>query len=134
MGISGVSVLDTHIWIWWVHDGSRLKESQRRALSANETDRIGVSAISCGEVAKLTELGRLGLPLPVETWFSQALAYPGVELLDLNPEVAVASTRLGGEHKDTADQIIVATALTHSCPLVTSDRKLTRYTNVETIT
>tara|TARA_B100001123_G_C15335626_1_gene1032727 strand:- start:985 stop:1215 length:231 start_codon:yes stop_codon:yes gene_type:complete len=76
----------------------------------------------------------LGLPLPVETWFSQALAYPGVELLDLNPEVAVASTRLGGEHKDTADQIIVAKALTHNCPLVTSDRKLTRYTNVETIT
>ncbi|MBK35593.1 MAG: PIN domain nuclease [Gemmatimonadetes bacterium] len=125
-------VLDKHIWIWWVHDDSRLKESQRRALSAN--DRIGVSAISCWEVAKLTELGRLGLPLPVETWFSQALAYPGVELLDLNPEVAVASTRLGGEHKDTADQIIVAKALTHNCPLVTSDRKLTRYTNVETIT
>jgi len=127
-----VIVLDKHIWIWWVHDDSRLKESQRRALSAN--DRIGVSAISCWEVAKLTELGRLGLPLPVETWFSQALAYPGVELLDLNPEVAVASTRLGGEHKDTADQIIVAKALTHNCPLVTSDRKLTRYTNVETIT
>ena len=127
-------VLDTHIWIWWVHDDSRLKETQKEALSANESGTIGVSAISCWEIAKLVELGRIALPRPIEEWFLLALAYPGEKLLELSPEISVTSTRLEGAHKDPADQIIVATAKTHDCPLVTSDVKLAKYPDLETIT
>lgn len=48
-------VLDTHIWIWWVHGGEQLTQNQIRAIQANESDVIGVSAITCWEVAKLVE-------------------------------------------------------------------------------
>ena len=44
---------------------------------------LGICAISCWEVAKLVERGRLTLPLPTGQWLTQALAYPGVRLLDL---------------------------------------------------
>jgi PIN domain nuclease of toxin-antitoxin system len=129
-----VIVLDTHIWVWWVHDDDHLQDSQVEIITANETDIIGVSAISCWEVAKLVEYKRLDLPCSLEEWFAQAQNYPGVQLLDLTPEIAIASTQLPGEfHRDPADQIIVATARVNNCPLVTSDGKISRYPHVTTI-
>ncbi len=127
-------VLDTHIWVWWVHDDEHLSQVQREAITANETDVIGVSAISCWEIAKLVEYGRLELPCTLETWFEQALSYPGIQLLALTPEIAIESTRLPGEfHRDPADQIIVATARVYGCPLVTLDDKILNYPHVATI-
>ena len=103
-------VLDTHIWVWWVHDDSRLPSSLRAYLNAQETG-IGVSAICCWEVAKLVELHRITLSRPVGEWLDVALAYRGVQLLALTPRIAVESTQLPGTfHRDPADQIIVATA------------------------
>lgn len=124
-------VLDTHIWVWWVHGDGRLTLTQAEVIEAAETDVIGVSAISCWEIAKLVEYNRLELPGSLSEWFEQALSYPGVRLLELTPEIAVESTRLPGEfHRDPADQIIVATARVHGCPVVTSDTKLLEYQHV----
>lgn len=127
-------VLDTHIWVWWVHGDERLTKTQAEAIETHETDVIGVSAISCWEVAKLVEYGRLELPCSLAKWFEQALRYPGIRLLELTPEIAIESIQLPGEfHRDPADQIIVATARIHGCPLATSDSKLLGYPHVETI-
>ncbi|MEW6716254.1 MAG: type II toxin-antitoxin system VapC family toxin [Chloroflexota bacterium] len=127
-------VLDTHIWIWWVHGDKNLTEAQENIITESETDEIGISAITCWEIAKLVEYGRLELPCSIDEWFEQALSYPGIRILDLSPEIAIESTRLPGEfHLDPADQIIVATARIHNCPLVTSDRKMLDYTHVTTI-
>ncbi len=127
-------VLDTHIWVWWVHGSGRLAESQQEAIRSNESDVLGISAISCWEIAKLVERNRLELPCSLSEWFVQALSYPGVFLLELTPEIAVESTRLPGQfHSDPADQLIVATARVHDCELVTSDRKLQAYPHVPTI-
>ena len=47
---------------------------------------------------------------------------------------AIASARLPGEfHNDTADQIIVATARAHDCPLLTRDSKILSYPHVNSI-
>ena len=44
-------------------------------------------------------------------WFAAALAYPGVQLVDLSPEISIDANYLPGDfHKDPADRIIVATA------------------------
>ena len=127
-------VLDTHIWVRWVHGDERLTRTQAEVIEANETDVIGVSAISCWEIAKLVEYGRLELPCSLGEWFEDALSYPGIRLLELTPEIAIESTQLPGEfHRDPADQMIVATARVYGCPLVTSDGRLLEYPHVETI-
>ncbi len=127
-------VLDTHVWVWWVHGDARLTTTQAKAILANEPSGIGVSAISCWEVAKLVERGKLKLPRPVVAWLREALGYPGVRLLGLTPEIAAASAALPDPfHRDPADQIIVATARTHGASLVTSDRKILSYPHVQTI-
>jgi PIN domain nuclease of toxin-antitoxin system len=97
-------------------------------LESSEQTGISVSAISCWEVAKLVEQGRLTLPCPVFDWLQQAISYPGVRLIDLSPRICVESTQLPGEfHRDPADQIIVATARILDAPLVTMDRKILEY-------
>jgi len=111
-----------------------LTAAQRDAITANETDAIGISAISCWEIAKLVEYGRLELPAPLEDWLEQALIYPGVQLVALTAEIAIESTRLPGEfHRDPADQMIVAAAQLYGCPPVTSDEKILKYEHLITI-
>ena len=77
-------VLDTHIWIWWTIDPDQLSENQHQAITISENDEIGVSAISCWEVAKLCEYGRLELPVALSEWFKTALGYPGISVVNLN--------------------------------------------------
>ena len=127
-------LLDIHIWVWWIHGDSQLTQTQIEAIEANEADIIGISAISCWEIAKLVEYERLILPVPLNEWFEQALAYPGIQLFELTPQIAITSTQLPGNyHSDPADQIIAATAIEHKCYLVTSDSKIIQYTHVQTI-
>lgn len=127
-------ILDTHIWVWWVHGDERITSSQTEVIKANESDIIGVSAISAWEIAKLVEYDRLTLPCHLQEWFSEALSYPGVRLIELTPEIAVESTKLpGGFHRDPADQIIVATARFQDSALVTSDSKILQYPHVNSV-
>lgn len=125
-------VLDTHIWVWWVHGDPQLPANYRAYLQQAEPQGLGICAISGWEVAKLVELKRLSLPVPVSDWLEQALAYPGMRWLDLTPAIAVESTQLPGAfHRDPADQIIVATARIYNCPLITLDEKILSYPHVQ---
>lgn len=125
-------ILDTHIWVWWVHDAPELPTTYRAEVERHESEGLGISAISCWEVAKLVELGRLTLPFPVEEWLSRALMEPGIRLLPLTPQIAVESTRLPPPfHRDPADQIIVSTARVYGCPLVTVDGRIRAYPHVQ---
>jgi PIN domain nuclease of toxin-antitoxin system len=134
MGRLAMIVLDTHIWVWWVHDDPHLTNQQNQWLQQYESQGLGVSAISCWEVAKLAEYNRLKLPCSVSDWMAQALAYPGMRLLPLSPQVAVESTQLPGSfHRDPADQIIVATARIYNCPLLTADAKIISYSHVQAL-
>jgi len=127
-----VIVLDTHIWVWWVHNDPQLTNKLRAVIQGHEDEGLGVSIFSCWEVAKLVELKRLTLHCSIEEWFDTALRYPGIQLLALTPEIVIESTRLPGEfHRDPADQIIVATARVHDCLLLTVDEKILQYPHVQ---
>jgi PIN domain nuclease of toxin-antitoxin system len=134
VGSAEMIIIDTHIWVWWVHDDKKLTKAQIEIIKTNEDNTIGISAISLWEIAKLVERERLVLPCPIEEWFEQAMSYPGIRIMELTPEIVIESTQLPGEfHRDPADQIIVATARVIDCRLVTSDEKITEYPHVETI-
>lgn len=125
-------VLDTHVWIWWVHGDSLLPQDFQSYIQRHVSQGLGVSIFSCWEVAKLVERGRISLPFPVEDWLQLALTEPGIRLLQLTPQIIVESTRLPGTfHRDPADQVIVATARVYACPLVTMDNQIRNYQHVQ---
>jgi PIN domain nuclease of toxin-antitoxin system len=133
MGNNGMILLDTHIWIWWVDNSPRLTDSQRSWIDQHQADGLGLSVISCWEVAKAVESGRLTLSIPVQDWLNAAIAYPGIRLLDLTIPIIVESTQLTGFHRDPGDQLIVATARICQIPLLTADAKILAYPDVVTL-
>lgn len=126
-------LLDTHAWIPWVaEDYHFLSKAAIKAIKKAES--LGVSAISCWEVAMLSSKKRLTLQLDVQDWVEIALKRPGIQLMNLDPEILVLSTRLPGEfHPDPADQMIAATALKYGIPLVTKDKYIHQWGHIETI-
>lgn len=125
-------LLDTHVWIWWVSQASQWTPQLEQVIQSYQPAGLGVSLISCWEVAKLVEVGRLQLTLPTLDWLNQALLYPGVQLLELTIPIVVESTQLPGPfHRDPADQIIVATARVYNIPILTADNKILAYPHVQ---
>jgi PIN domain nuclease of toxin-antitoxin system len=109
--------LDTHVLLHAVTGA--LRPAERRLLSAA---RWGVSAIVLWEIAKLSQLGRITMDLQdpeIGTVLKQVHVWP------ITREIAHASTRLD-VRGDPADELIAATSLVHSVPLLTRDAVLRR--------
>lgn len=113
-----------------MNDDEPLKSSSALAPieAAAEKEQVRVAAISVWEVGMLEAKNRISLRSPVNEWVRQALTAPGISLVPLAPEIALASSRLPGELPgDPADRIIVATARILNATLVTKDKKIIAY-------
>ncbi len=134
-GATTVIVLDTHVWLWWLHNPKELSKQAESAIKQSELKNgILISAISVWEVAVKIQLGKLIIPMDIDRWFVKAKDYPGCRIKPLTPEDAISSTLLPGKfHKDPADRIIIAFARRHGVPLITCDQKIIEYAHVETL-
>jgi len=126
-------VLDTHVWLFWVNDDREL--ISKKALTAiNRAESLGVSVISCWEIAMLVAKRRLAFNMDVQDWVNQASKYPGIRLIGLDAEVAVLSTRLPGNFNgDPADRMIVATCMKHNVPLISKDKMIRSWGQIKVI-
>jgi PIN domain nuclease of toxin-antitoxin system len=116
-------VLNTHAWLWWVSKPSGLSRIAKRRIERES--RLGISAISCLEIATLVAKSRISLDRDTLEWLDAALMLPKVELLPLTPPIAVKASLLGNNFPgDPADRIIAATAIIESAPLVTKDGRI----------
>jgi PIN domain nuclease of toxin-antitoxin system len=123
-------LLDTHVWLWFaLGDAGHLAAPVRKKIEAAALGgRLAVSAISVWEIGMLEAKGRIVLGSPCEKWVAAALALPGLRLIGLEPEIAVASSRLPGAiHADPADRIMAATARARDAVLATADERLLEF-------
>lgn len=125
-------LLDTHAWIE-LACGKPVPPLVEQTVTAH-AGTLALADISLWETAKLTELGRLRLSVPLAEFFRLAVA-PELTVLPVTPAIAERVTALeaSGFHKDPADQLIVATALVHGLHLVTDDHRIRRWAGVPTL-
>ena len=109
--------LDTHILIFAVRD--ELQQREQALLARNQWS---VSAIVLWELAKLVQLGRVGMDLD-DREVTRVMNRLHVWPIDL--VVARVSTRLDFS-SDPADEIIAATSIVHHVPLLTRDHAIRR--------
>ena len=109
--------LDTHIIIFALTGA--LRPAERELLSR---DRWSMSAIVLWELAKLAQLGRVDIDVDDR---EVAAALNRIHVWPIDLAVARTSTRLDFA-ADPADEIIAATSVVHSVPLLTRDRVMLR--------
>jgi PIN domain nuclease of toxin-antitoxin system len=121
-----VIVLDTHAWIWWRSDPSRLSGAAARAIA--EADALGLCSISVWELGMLVRRGRISLDREVRTWTGQALAEHRLAVIAPDAGVALEAALLDDTFPgDPADRLIYATARSAGARLVTRDERIARF-------
>ena len=130
--MSATLLLDTCAWLDAFAAPELLKPTVRKLLAGEHL--VHVSAISLLEVGRKEAKGELVFGMALSKWFQLALPPNRVRVLEISPEIAIDATRLPDwPHKDPCDQIIVATARHHGLKVLTSDSKILKYRQVESI-
>jgi PIN domain nuclease of toxin-antitoxin system len=114
-------LLDTHIFLWWRGEPSRLSAEVQSRIAA--ADIVFVSAASAWEVAIKVSVGRLNLPGTVE----DGVHASGFEKLLITFPHAEHAAKLPLHHRDPFDRMLVAQAQAEGLTLVTHDRLLEPY-------
>jgi PIN domain nuclease of toxin-antitoxin system len=117
--------------IWWVLAPVKLSLAARETIDSSET--IGFAAISCWEVAMLSDRRRIELDLEPALWLHNVIEARNVSILPITIEIGVLAAELQDILRNPADCLIAATALTHGVPLVTKDERIQRSGVVATI-
>lgn len=128
-------LLDTSTLIWWICLPEKLSQKARKVIDeAIEKDEILVSSISVWEISLLLKENELGFFIDPNNWLEKVESLPYIRFVPVDNKIAVVSVNLPNFlHKDPADRIIIATALNLGAKLVTSDKKILDYKQVQTI-
>ena len=122
-------ILDTHIWLWWINQDTKLKTVWLECIE--QADQVGISAISLFEVSWLVKHNRIGLSCSLVEWFDKALDGSGVQLIPITPKIAFQAVNLPEHHRDPQDRIIISTALIHEALLLSADGKFKLYSDLK---
>ena len=114
-------LLDTHIWLWSLHDPKRLGRRVRHELS-NPANELWLSPISTWEALMLNDKGRIRLSSDLTGWVQRATA--PMHEAPLTHEIALAAQQLVLARQDPADRFLAATAMILDLTLVTADKHL----------
>ena len=114
-------LLDTHVFLWWRAEPSRLSSEVRDRISTAEF--VFVSAASAWEAGIKVALGRLDFPDSIE---AGVVASVFEKLLITFPHAERAAS-LPAYHRDPFDRMLVAQAQIEGLILVTHDRLLKPY-------
>jgi PIN domain nuclease of toxin-antitoxin system len=114
-------LLDTHIWLWSLHDPHRLGKRVQNELRDSANERW-LSPISTWEALTLNAKNRIRLPANLEEWVARATG-PFREA-PLTHEIALAARQLSLPDEDAADRFLAATAQVLDLTLVTADAML----------
>jgi PIN domain nuclease of toxin-antitoxin system len=119
-------VLDTHIWHWWTN---QIPGKLSPALCAliEQAQCVGVSSMSCFEMAWLAQHGRIDLGMSFDDWLLQVEHSATVEFLPVTPHIAANAVSLPEYHRDPVDRIIISTAIYHQAQLVSFDGAFPAY-------
>jgi PIN domain nuclease of toxin-antitoxin system len=125
-------LLDTCALLWLVSDQTQLSEPSKRAIAAN-AGNLFLSSISAFEIAIKVRNGHLTLPISTEEWIEDAIQLHGIEEIPINSSVSTRSVLLPQLHKDPCDRFIIATAQIYHLNILTKDRMIPKYPDIQVV-
>ncbi len=123
-------LLDTHIWLWALHDPTRLSHRVRDVLR-NPANELWLSPVSTWEALLLNAKGKIRLPANLADWLTAATA--PMREAPLTHEIVLIAQQLPLPQRDPADRFLAATAQLMDLTLVTADDSLLRLGTIRTM-
>ena len=125
-------LLDTCVFLWLNQDPPPLPFAILDRIRKTPSGSRFVSAVSALEIGVKARRGRLELPAgDPKQWFDSVVAERGINVIPMTVPIAFRSAALPELHRDSADRLIIATALEHRLVLLTPDRLIAQYPEVE---
>ncbi|MGK7925395.1 MAG: type II toxin-antitoxin system VapC family toxin [Spirulina sp.] len=114
-------LLDTHVFLWWVFDDSRL-DTACRDIIRNPKHDLFVSSASAWEIATKYRIGKLPEAKPIVEQYSEILIRAQFLELAITATHALRAGSLPIAHRDPFDRMIMAQAELEKMPVITYDR------------
>jgi len=118
-------LLDTHIFLWWLSDCDKLSQEVFDIIS-DTSNQIYISSATIWEIAIKEGLGKL----KVDANLNSAIEANGFIELKISAICANATKKLEPIHRDPFDRMLIAQALQGEMTLITVDRFIVQYKDV----
>ena len=119
-------LLDTHTFIWFVTDSSRLSITAK-ALIEDEYNEKLLSIASIWEMGIKHSIGKLSFELPFMTFVELQMQQNSMEILNIRIEHSDVVANLPLHHRDPFDRLIVSQAMVEQLPIVGVDKAFDSY-------
>ena len=119
-------LLDTHAFLWWVADSSRLSATAHGVIAA-PANTVLVSAASAWEITTKFRIGKLPAAALVALDVAGVIASKRFEEPPITVADAERSARLPGPHRDPFDRLLAAQAVGQNLALVSKDAVLDQF-------
>lgn len=119
-------LIDTNVAIFlWMRD-ERLSQ-RARDLVGNPANQLIFSQVSTWEISLKNRVGKLPLPALPSLYFPEKIKEFSLTYQPITDEAIYLSARLPAHHADPFDRLLIATAITLSVPIVSSDAIFSEY-------
>jgi PIN domain nuclease of toxin-antitoxin system len=119
-------LLDTHVFLWWVTDDSRLSLKAREVISNIENQRF-LSAASGWEIAIKAKLGKISILENPKNFIYDQMEENKIQMLPVQMNHALQVYNLPDLHRDPFDRLLVAQCQMENLPIITSDPCIIKY-------
>lgn len=113
-------LLDTHAFIWYTTDSSRLTATGRSLIDNGEND-ILLSTASVWEMAIEHSIGRLTFSMPFMEFIKQQIAVNRIDILEITFDHIEVVASLPLHHRDPFDRLIIAQSMAEQIPILIVD-------------
>lgn len=113
-------LLDTHIFIWVAIEPDKLPFQVKQALQ-DPGNTLWISVATAWEMQIKTQIGRLGLPIPVKKFVSVQREINNIQILPVLENHIWTLDDLPMHHKDPFDRLLIAQAISEGYQIVTED-------------
>ena len=119
-------LLDTHTFLWFILDDSRLSVRAKSLLETPEY-KLLLSPASYWEIAIKIKLGKYSLPQPYLSFMESQLSQNGIVIQPIELRHTDLLTTLPLHHKDPFDRLLVSQAIVENIPIISSDEAIDAY-------